>query len=115
MYQNGRGVDQDFAAAMHWYRMAARKGNAVAMFNIAMLYNRNEGVAIDPQELYFWFRLCAIPALPDLQRNYAHQALDVLKTKLLPEDIGDVEARIRDWKDTHPETHVGASTNLTSC
>jgi TPR repeat protein len=115
MYQNGRGVDQDFAAAMHWYRVAAAKGNAVAMFNIAMLYNRSQGVTIDAQELYFWLRLCAIPALPDLQRNYALQALEVLKTKLIAGDIGDVETRIRDWKDTHPETHCRTSTNLTRC
>jgi len=115
MYQDGAGVEQDFAEAMHWYREAADRGNAGGMFNIAMLYNRNEGVMIDAQELYFWFRLCAIPALPELQRNYAHHALDALKSKLLPENIGVVECRIRDWKDTHPETHYRTATQLTNC
>ncbi len=113
MYQDGLGVDQNFAEAMRWYRQAADKGDAGAMFNIAMLYNRSEGVVIDAQELYFWFRLCAIPALPDLHRNYAYQALDALKIKLLPENIGLVENRIRDWKDTHPETHCRTTTPLT--
>jgi TPR repeat protein len=114
MYQDGTGVDKNFAEAMHWYRVAADRGNAGAMFNIAMLYNRSEGITIDAQQLYFWFRLCAIPSLPDLQRNYAHHALDVLKLKLLPENIGVVESRIRDWKVTHPETHYRASTQLTN-
>jgi Tfp pilus assembly protein PilF len=38
LYENGEGVARDYAQAMHWFRIAADKGDAIAMSEIGMLY-----------------------------------------------------------------------------
>src|ERR1051325_9112089 len=37
-YKNGRGVAQDFAQALKWFRKAADQGNASAQKNVALMY-----------------------------------------------------------------------------
>ena len=38
MYANGRGVEQDDAEAVKWYRLAAEQGGAAAQFNLGWMY-----------------------------------------------------------------------------
>jgi hypothetical protein len=38
MYQYGKGVAQDYSAAMKWYRMAADLGDADAQYNLGLMY-----------------------------------------------------------------------------
>jgi len=105
LYETGDGVDQDFSEAMHWYQLAAERGNAGAMFNIGIMYTRSQGVSIDPRELYFWFYLCSTYPLPQPQGNHVKKALEVLKTKLTPESITEIQERSQRWIETHPKIH----------
>ena len=105
MYETGEGVTQDYAEALRWYNIAAEKGNAGAMFNIAMMYTRSQGVTIDSHELYFWFYLCSTHPLPEPQGPSVRQALEVIKTKLTPESIAEIQGRAQKWIDTHPKIH----------
>lgn len=105
MYETGDGVEQDFSEAMRWYQLAAERGNAGAMFNIGSMYTRSQGVSVDPRELYFWYSLCLTYPLPELQANHAKKALDILKTKLAPESITEIQERARRWIETHPKIH----------
>ena len=41
-YEQGRGVPQDYAAAVSWYRRAAEQGNADAQLNLGFMYNPRE-------------------------------------------------------------------------
>ncbi len=50
MYETGRGVAQDYAEAMKWYRRAADHGLAKAVTNIGFMYERGEGVPLDYTE-----------------------------------------------------------------
>ena len=47
MYENGRGVAQDYAEAMRWYRKAAGQGDADAQFNLGVMYQEGRGVKQD--------------------------------------------------------------------
>jgi TPR repeat protein len=105
MYETGDGVEQDFSEAMRWYLLAAERGNAGAMFNMGSMYTRSQGVSVDPRELYFWYSLCLTYPLPELQANHANKALDILKTKLAPESITEIQERARRWIETHPKIH----------
>ena len=42
----GWSVGQDYAKAREWYKKAADKGNARAMFNLGTLYTNGEGIAL---------------------------------------------------------------------
>ena len=42
MYANGRGVPQDYAAAMSWWRKAAKQGHAEAQNNLGSMYAKGQ-------------------------------------------------------------------------
>ena len=50
---------QDYAEAMHWYRKAAEQGNAIAQFNLGVMYSNGEGIKRDQTEAVKWYRLAA--------------------------------------------------------
>ena len=58
-YANGRGVVEDDAEAVRWYRIAAEQGNAVAQNNLGLMYENGEGVPEDDAEAVRWYRLAA--------------------------------------------------------
>ena len=59
LYQNGRGVGADSAAAAKWYRVAADQGVQEAQHNLGTLYYRGDGVAKDAAEAIRWWTRAA--------------------------------------------------------
>ncbi|HGO7462989.1 TPA: tetratricopeptide repeat protein [Neisseria meningitidis] len=47
MYAEGRGVRQDYAEAVRWFRKAADQGLAQAQFNLGAMYYKGHGVRQD--------------------------------------------------------------------
>ena len=58
-YLNGRGVPQDDAEAVRWFRQAAEQGLAESQFNLGVMYTTGEGVPQDDAEAMRWFRQAA--------------------------------------------------------
>jgi hypothetical protein len=69
MYSNGRGVPQDYAEAVKWYRKAADQGNAKAQTNLGVLYADGSGVPRDYSEAVKWYRKAAAQGRPIAQNN----------------------------------------------
>ncbi|HUL05704.1 MAG TPA: trypsin-like peptidase domain-containing protein [Candidatus Acidoferrum sp.] len=65
MYDEGRGVRQDYSEAVKWYRSAAEyrsaveRGDAVAQFNLGFMYAKGHGVPTDAVEAVKWYRRAA--------------------------------------------------------
>jgi localization factor PodJL len=59
MFEKGRGVPRDYAAAAAWYRKAAEPGYGGAQNNLAIAFALGHGVPKDPIEAYKWFALAA--------------------------------------------------------
>lgn len=59
MYDLGRGVAQDYAQAVAWYRRAAEQGHAPAQFALAEMYKNGDGVPKDMQAAVRWYRRAA--------------------------------------------------------
>lgn len=59
MYFAGRGVAQDNAAAVAWYRKAAEQGYAPAQYNLGYMHQSGEGVPEDHVESFAWYDLAA--------------------------------------------------------
>jgi TPR repeat protein len=59
MYDLGKGVPQDYAQAVQWYRRAAEQGHAPAQFALAEMYKNGDGVAKDIKEALRWYRRAA--------------------------------------------------------
>ena len=69
MYASGRGVLEDDAEAVRWYRLAAEQGHADAQFNLGVKYDFGEGVPLDDAEAVKWYRLAADQGLANAQFN----------------------------------------------
>ena len=54
---NGKQIN--YVKAVEWFRKAAEQGNDVAQYNLAMCYERGEGVVKDLAEAVKWFRKAA--------------------------------------------------------
>ena len=59
MYGAGRGVPQDDAEAVQWFRQAAAGGNADAMSVLALAYSEGRGVLQDFVFAHAWANLAA--------------------------------------------------------
>jgi len=67
IYEEGRGVRQDHAAAVKWYRKAAEQGLAKAQFKLGLRYSIGLGVLEDTEEALKWQRKAAEQGDPDGQ------------------------------------------------
>ena len=61
MYANGRGVPEDDAEAVRWFRMAAEQGNPDAQNDLGIMYTNGRGVPEDDAKAVRWYRLAAEP------------------------------------------------------
>ena len=59
MYQSGKGVTQDHAEAVKWYRKAADQGKAYAQYSLGRMYYTGKGVTRDEAEARKWFEKAA--------------------------------------------------------
>ena len=67
MYASGRGVPQDDAEAVKWYRKAAEQGHADAQNNLGVMYASGRGVPEDAVEAVKWYRKAAGQGNADAQ------------------------------------------------
>ena len=58
-YEHGRGVGQDYAVAVSWFRRAAEQGHARARAALGFMYGTGRGVEQDDAEAVRWDRLAA--------------------------------------------------------
>ena len=59
MYDNGKGVPQDYKEAVKWYRLAAEQGDARCSIQSWLHVHNGEGVPQDYKEAVKWYRLAA--------------------------------------------------------
>ena len=56
-YATGRGIPQDDAEAVRWYRLAAEQGDAYAQYNLGVSYSTGVGVLKDSVLAHMWFTI----------------------------------------------------------
>tara|TARA_B110000914_G_C15067684_1_gene266982 strand:+ start:166 stop:492 length:327 start_codon:yes stop_codon:yes gene_type:complete len=54
MYDNGRGVPENNAEAVKWYRLSAEQGNEFAQLNLGLMYDSGDGVPENSLTSYVW-------------------------------------------------------------
>ena len=57
LYEAGDAIEQDLAAARHWYERAAFHGHPQAIMGLGECYEHGKGVEKDLQEALKWYRL----------------------------------------------------------
>ena len=101
MYADGRGVPQDDAEAVAWYRKAAEQGNASAQHNLGVGYAQGLGVPQDNVEAHMWLNLAA-SRLSGEAREPVVTMRDDVAARMTPADLSEAQRRAREWTATHP-------------
>ena len=91
MYNYGRGVPEDAAEAVKWYRKAAEQGLAEAQFNLGEMYAKGEGVSQDEVESYAWYLLAKAKG-----SEHAGEMISDLEKRLTAEQIEKGRARVEE-------------------
>ena len=71
LYEKGLGVEKDLPLARTYYTVAAEKGNAKAMHNLAVLYAEGVDGRRDYKTAARWFQRAAERGIADSQYNFA--------------------------------------------
>ncbi len=96
MYDNGRGVAQDYAEAVRWYWLAADQGDAVAQNHLGFMYNNGRGVARDTALAQMWFYVAAVKGNAAKVKN-----TKIIAGKMTPAQIADGRRLAREWLEAH--------------
>jgi TPR repeat protein len=67
MFDNGRGVPQDYTEAVKWFRKAAGHGYAAAQLSLGAMYDDGQGVPRDHAAAVRWYRKAADRGYADAQ------------------------------------------------
>lgn len=68
-YATGRGVAQDHATAVNYFRKAADQGMAQAQYNLGLIYEKGQGIAQDEPSAANWYRKAADQGVSQAQLN----------------------------------------------
>ena len=71
MYDNGKGVPQDYKEAVKWLRLAASQGYANAQFGLGVMYDNGQGVPKSMVVAYAFYNLSAANDSSDANKEAA--------------------------------------------
>ena len=100
-YGTGRGVPEDHAEAVRWYRLAADQGHARAQGNLGVMYGTGEGVPQDYVQAHMWFNLAA-SRMASGHRQHAVDGRDRAAGQMNPTQIAEAQRLAREWDAAHP-------------
>ncbi|NOY44118.1 MAG: sel1 repeat family protein [Deltaproteobacteria bacterium] len=106
LYENGRGVIQDFKEAADWYRRAAENGEAEAMLRLGLMAEAGRGMGRDLVESYVWLNLAAARGATE-----AEIRREAVRRQLTPQQVarGQERCRVLDAAIPHAQTHDPAA------
>jgi len=82
MYSFGRGVPQNDAEAVKWYRKAAEQGVVPAQYNLGVMYYFGEGVSVNSIKAYMWWSLAM-----EQGNESATENLNIIKEVMSSDEI----------------------------
>ena len=71
MYDEGKGVKQDDAQAVYWYRKAGEKGHVNAQYRLATIYSNPLSPAWNYKQAVYWYHKAALQGHADSQCELA--------------------------------------------
>ncbi|MDR2220364.1 MAG: sel1 repeat family protein [Methylobacillus sp.] len=93
MYENGKGVPQDYKEAITWYRKAAEQGDADGQLFLGMMYLEGKGVPRNLVLAYMLFNLAAVEG-----DDVAVDLRNFTEKQMTPAQIEKAQGLSRQWK-----------------
>lgn len=96
MYGNGKGVAQNDAEAVKWYRKAAEQGHVDAQYNLGVMYDNGRGVPQDYVQAHMWLNLAAAQGI-----KVAGKMRDVVAEDMTSAQVAEAQRLAREWLEKH--------------
>src|SRR5512141_1288760 len=96
MYCYGTGVKLSKEDALSWYKKAAEQAFPRAWTSLGVMYDKGEGVLIDPVESYKWLVMAAVQGDQE-----AKQYIVGVAAKMTPTQIDEAKKVAVEWSKTH--------------
>jgi TPR repeat protein len=97
MYDDGRGLPQNYGHALIWYTRAAKAGLVDAQYMVGRFFGRGRGVKQNPARAFFWFNLAGAGGHP-----YAPRLRDQQRSQVSRSQRDRIEDEAVSWLSTHP-------------
>jgi TPR repeat protein len=97
MYTSGRGVPQDYVAAVQWLRRASDQGYPAAQFLLGMMFDKGHGVKQDFVEAEILLDLATAHAEPKV-RDYWTRIRDAVAGKLTQDELAYAQKAAVEWR-----------------
>ena len=91
MYEDGKGVSQDYEIAVKWYRLAAEQGDVRAQINLGLMYAKGVGVIQDNVYAHMWSNIAASAGDKDAVSNR-----DIIANQMTLADISVAQKLARE-------------------
>jgi TPR repeat protein len=98
MHADGKGIPQDYAEAVNWYRKAAEQGYARAQFRLSYMYRYGKGVSQDYVMAHMFLNVASTTG-SDTYRK----ARDGIAELMTGEQIAEAQRLAREWMERHPK------------
>ena len=92
MYDEGRGVRQDYVEAVRWYRRAAERGWAAAQNSLGIMYFEGKGVPVNYLEAYAWYSIAAAQG-----NEYAAKNMQLIAAVMTREQLARAQRFAREY------------------
>ncbi len=93
LYIDGKGVPQNPAEAVNWFRRAAEQDYAQAQHNLGAMYGSGQGVKRDYVQAYKWLNICAAKG-----NGGCITQRDLIAKKLKPGQVAEAQRLATDFK-----------------
>jgi len=102
LYEHGRGVPQDPAQAVDWYRRSADQGFPYGQFSLADMYYKGRGVQKDAVAAFVWFKLSSTRFIDDCNKEDAViHAMMVSMIELTDAQRQEAGRLVEQWQPTN--------------
>ncbi|HIN12434.1 MAG TPA: sel1 repeat family protein [Acidobacteria bacterium] len=105
IYREGRGVPQDYAEAVRWYRLAADQGYGEGQSDLGAMYFQGRGVVQDYVQSHMWRNLAALRQTGQ-DHELSVNARDALASLMTPAQVAEAQRLAREWDAAHPGSAV---------
>jgi uncharacterized protein len=102
MYLRGRGVPQNFDAAVFWLHLASETGLPEAQYFLGLMYDKGQGVAQDFVVAHAWLNLAVAHAEPR-QRSGWVLIRDAVASKMSQAQLAQARLLAYTWRPEPPQ------------
>jgi len=106
LYHDGKGVAQDYEAAMRWHKLSADQGNVYALNKIGEMYENGHGVSQDYETAWEYYTEASEAGVPDALFN---AGVMLATGKFGQENVGSA---VQYYEAAAERDHEGAIYNL---